>query len=285
MSNTNTYNPSTTMNHMMITNHIMNHFNNFKHKNSSSDNSFLSQEFMNETYMILIQILIVSLFTGLSTYFSTYLTDFMTYVKRLFNKFIFRIILNPIFKICGFLFNFVMRRNKKFKIKSNISLITSSLRKNSDLLEIIQWFLTSDFCERQIPKDQINSGKKEIYYMQTYKPLYTYDHYNPEKINFSVGPIMGTEIIVKFKNTNITIYSEKNKVEINADVEGIKRDNITYYLEADVDNENSNIFEDFCEHAVRTYNKYKEEWKQHIYHNTGSSWDEAQLMLHVMLIV
>ncbi len=271
-----TFNPSSTMNSMMITNHIMNHFNNFHKNKNSSNTEFLSGEFMNETYMIIAQILIVSIFTGFSTYFSNYLSEFMIFTKRIFNKFVFRLIFNPIYKIFTFLLNFILRKQKKYRIKTNISLITSSLRKNSELLEIIQWYLTSDYCERQIPKDQINASRKEIYYMQTNKPLCAFDYYNQEKINFSVGPIMGTEIVVKFKNTDITIYSERNKVEINADVDSVKRDNITYYLEADVLDENSNIFEEFCENAVRTYNKYREEWKQMISHNNGCSWEEPQ---------
>jgi hypothetical protein len=49
--------------------------------------------------------------------------------------------------------------------------------------------------------------------MQANKPLYTYDIYNTDKINFNVGPVMGTEIVVKFKNHDIIIYSEINKID------------------------------------------------------------------------
>jgi SpoVK/Ycf46/Vps4 family AAA+-type ATPase len=170
--------------------------------------------------------------------------------------------------------NFILRKKNKIKIRTNISLITSSLRKNAELLEIIQWFLTSEYCERTTVPDQLNSKEKEIYYMQANKPLYTYDIYNTDKINFNVGPVMGTEIVVKFKNHDIIIYSEKNKIEINADIEGIKRDNITYYLETYVQDENSSIFEEFCENAVRVYNKHQSEWFQRIYQNNRGEWTE-----------
>lgn len=273
----NTFNPSSTMNSMMMSNHIMNHFNRFNKFDTSKNltgGDFFSYEFMNETYMILIQILMVTLFTGLTNHFSSYFNELTRFIKRLFNKFIFKLIVNPLIKVVTFMFNFILRKKNKIKIRTNISLITSSLRKNSELLEIIQWFLTSEYCERITPPDQINSKEKEIYYMQVNKPLYTYDIYNNDKIKFNVGPVMGTEIIVKFQNHDILIYSEKNKVEINADIEGIKRDNITYYLETFVEDENSTIFEEFCENAVRVYNKHQSEWFQRIYHNDRGQWSE-----------
>ena len=274
----NTFNPSSAMNSMMMSNHIMNHFNRFNKfdtsKNSTGD--FLSAEFMNETYMILTQILMVTLFTGLTNHFSSYFNELTRFIKRLFNRFIFKLLINPLIKVFTYMIHLILRKKNKIKIRTNISLITSSLRKNAELLEIIQWFLTSEFCERITPPDQINSKEKEIYYMQANKPLYTYDIYNTDKIKFNVGPVMGTEIIVKFKNHDILIYSEKNKVEINADVEGIKRDNITYYLETFVDDEKSTIFEEFCENAVRVYNKNQSEWYQRIYHIDRGQWSEPQ---------
>jgi hypothetical protein len=270
----NTFNPSSTVNSMMMTNHIMNHFN--KISNNNSTNNILSNDFFNQIYMILIQIFMVTLFTGLTNHFSTYFNEFTRFVKRLFNKFIFKIIVNPLLNFFGFMICFILNKKKKIKIKTNISLITSSLRKNAELLEIIQWYLTSDYCERITPPDQINSKEKEIYYMQVNKSLCSYDIYNTDRIKFNVGPIMGTDIIVKFKNHDITVYSEKTKIEINADVEGIKRDNITYHFETMVEDENSTIFEEFCENAVRVYNKHQSDWFQRIYHNGRGQWGEPQ---------
>lgn len=273
----NTFNPSSTMNSMMMSNHIMNHFNKFnsfdRNKNSTGDD-FFSKEFINDTFMIVIQILMVTLFTGLTNHFSSYFNELIRFIKRLFYKFIFKLIVNPLIKVIMFMINFILRKKNKIKIRTNISLITSSLRKNAELLEIIQWFLTSEYCERITSPDQINSNEKEIYYMQVNKPLYTYDMYNIDKIQFNVGPVMGTEIIVKFKGHDILIYSEKNKIEINADIEGIKRDNITYYLETHVHDENSNIFEEFCENAVRVYNNHQSEWFQRIFHNDKCQWSD-----------
>jgi DNA polymerase III delta prime subunit len=257
----------------------MNHFNKFNKFNSfqsdkNSTGNIFTSDFLNETYMILIQILMVTIFTGLTNHSSSYFNEITRFSKRMFNKFIFKLLINPLIKVFAFIINFILRKKNKIKIRTNISLITSSLRKNAELLEIIQWFLTSEYCDRVTMPDQLNSKEKEIYYMQVNKPLYTYDIYNTDKINFNVGPVMGTEIVVKFKNHDIIIYSEKNKIEINADIEGIKRDNITYYLETYVLDENSSIFEEFCENAVRVYNKHQSEWFQRIYQNDRGHWSD-----------
>ena len=289
MANTlNTFNPSSAMNSMMITNHIMSQFNmiksNLKKTNYTnttdsstfSKDSILSNDLYFETLMMFAQILLLSLFTGFTTFLSGSMGDALRNFYRTMRRMFFKYLLNPLIKIFGFFTRIILWKKTEYHIMSNISLITTSLRRNAELLEIIQWYLTSDFCERVTPENQLNSKVKEIYYMQQNKPLYQFDHYNPNKIIFNVGPIMGTEVIVKFDSTNITIYSEKSKIEINGDMDTSKRDNITYYLEAYVTNPKSDIFERFCEHAVRTFNKYKTEWYQEIYHNVKSSWEVPQ---------
>jgi DNA replication protein DnaC len=267
----NTFNPNT----MMMTNHIMSHFK--MHSNSSFTESLFDAEFINQTLMMFIQIFAISIFTGLNTYFTTGISTIFNTLQRIFDRYIFKILFTPFITLYKFFVNRVILRIKpKHKITANISLITSSLRRNPELFETIQWFLTSDFCERTTAPNQFNSNLKEIYYMQNNKSLYSFDFYNTDKINFNVGPVTGTEMIIKFKNHDIFVYCTKDKIEINADLEASKRDNITYCLETYVEDIKSNIFEEFCEHAVRTYNKYRVAWHQLIYHNTGNNWEEPQ---------
>ena len=268
------YNPTVQMNNMMMTNHIMNHFK--SRGNVSISESLLSHEFVNETTLMFIQIVAVSLFTGVTAYFTSSFDFLISRFKRFFDRFIFKLIINPFIKLLSFIFRFIVRRKIKHKITANISLITSSLRKNAEMFESIQWFLTSDFCERIISPNQLNSNTKEIYYMQNNKPLYNFDFYNTEHIAFNVGPINGTEVVVKFDSHDIYVYTVKDRIEINGDLENSKRDNITYCLETYVENVKSDIFEKFCEHAVRTHNKYRSEWSQRIYHHNGNEWNEPQ---------
>lgn len=267
----NTFNPNT----MMMTNHIMSHFK--LHSNSSFTESLFDAEFINQTLMMFIQIFAISIFTGLNTYFTSGITTLFNTLQRFFDRYIFKIFFTPFITLYNFVVNRVIFRIKpKHKITAKISLITSSLRRNPELFETIQWFLTSDFCERTTAPNQFNSNLKEIYYMQNNKSLFAFDFYNTDKINFNVGPVIGTEMIIKFKNHDIFVYCTKDKIEINADLEASKRDNISYCLETYVEDINSNIFEEFCENAVRTYNKYRVAWHQMIYHNSGDEWYEPQ---------
>lgn len=269
------FNQGSTMNTMMMTNHIMSHFNRMN-VNSSITESLMSHEFISQTSMMFIQILAVSIFTGLTTYFSSSIESLINSLRRFFHRFIFKIFISPFITLLYFLIRIITRQKIKHKITANVSLITTSLRRNPDLFESLQWYLTSDYCERKTSPNQLNANTKEIYYMQNNKSLQHFDHYNVEKIIFNVGPLNGTEIIVSFKSHDIYVYSRKDRIEINGDLESSKRDNITYILETYVDNLDSDIFEQFCENAVRTYNKYRLEWSQKIFHNSGNRWNDPQ---------
>jgi hypothetical protein len=269
------FNQGSTMNTMMMTNHIMSHFNRMN-ANSSITESLFSHEFISQTSLMFIQILAVSIFTGLTAYFSSSIESLINSLRRFFHRFVFKIFISPFITVFYFLIRIITRQKVKHKITANVSLITTSLRRNPDLFESIQWYLTSDYCERKTSPNQLNANTKEIYYMQNNKNLFHFDHYNNEKIIFNVGPLNGTEIIVSFKSHDIYVYSRKDRIEINGDLESSKRDNITYILETYVDNLDSDIFEQFCEHAVRTYNKYRLEWSQQIYHNSGNRWNDPQ---------
>jgi hypothetical protein len=269
----NSYNPTNHMNNMMMTQHIMGYFKGSF--NSSVSDSIVNQAFVNQTLLMFFQIIAVSIFTGLTSYFSSSVDTLIRSIKKIFERFIFKKLLYPFWKVFIFLYKLVIRHKEKNKITAHISLITSSLRKNPELFEIMQWYLTSDFCEKVTNPDQINSNTKEIYYMQNNIGLYTYDFYNTDKITFNVGPLTGTEIIIKFDSHNIYVYSNRDKIELHGDIETSKRDNITYIFETYVEDINSDIFERFCENAVRIYNKYKSEWKQEIFHNEGNVWNSG----------
>jgi hypothetical protein len=74
------YNPNIHMNNMMMTNHIMNHFK--SRSNVSITESLMSQEFINETTLMFIQIIAISLFTGVTAYFSSSFDFLINRFKR-----------------------------------------------------------------------------------------------------------------------------------------------------------------------------------------------------------
>jgi hypothetical protein len=267
----NNYNPANHMNNMMMTQHIMNHFKGSH--NSTFTESIINQAFINQTLLMFFQILAVSFFTGFTGYFTSSIDILIKKIKKFFERFVFKLVIFPFSKLFSYSYKIIIRQKEKHKISAHISLITSSLRKNPELFEIIQWYITSDFCEKVTNPNQLNANIKEIYYMQNNIALYNYDFYNTDKINFNIGPLTGTEIIIKFDSHDIYVYTNRNKIELNGDIETSKRDNITYILETYVENKSSDIFERFCENAVRIYNKYKSEWKQEIFHNDGENWN------------
>ena len=52
--------------------------------------------------------------------------------------------------------------------------------------------------------------------------------------------------------------------------------NLAKALETTDYNQHSDIIEQLCEHAIRTHNSNRTEWKQLIYHNDGEGWKEPQ---------
>ena len=88
-----TYDPSTTMNTMMMGNHIFSHFNSRLKSNNTLTDSFLSYEFLNETGMLFIQIFMISMFSGMSGYFSSSLDTIKRFITKLFDRFIFKFLI------------------------------------------------------------------------------------------------------------------------------------------------------------------------------------------------
>ena len=270
--NTNPLNPlntMNTMNMMMMSQHIGNHFSRINN-NSTNSTSIITHQFINEMSTMFLQIFLVSLFSALSTYFSSSFDVFrifiFNYIRRIINR-----LVNPVIRIFIRVYKWIMKVKPRFVIKRNISIITSLNIRNSELFTILQWFISSEYCIKK--KKELNLDNKEIYYNRE-TPLTIYDKNNNNKINFNIGIPMGTEEIILFDNHEIIYYSEKTQITINGDIESLKRDNITYYLETyDVDQE-SDIIERFCEYAVRVFNNNRIEWKQKIYHNENDSWKE-----------
>ena len=78
----NTFNPSSAMNTMMMSNHIMGHFNKIVHSNNSVYETLTDTSFISQTSIMLIQILFVSIFSA----FSTHITENFSFCKRFFSK-------------------------------------------------------------------------------------------------------------------------------------------------------------------------------------------------------
>ena len=264
------YNPLTTMNMMTMTQHLSQHFNDLKTNNT--DTSIFSQQFINQTGLIFLQILLVSIFSGLTNYFSSSFDSFRiligNYLRRLFNR-----LFGPFIRLLFSIYKFITRQRPKYTIRRNVSLITSANIRNGALFQILQWFINSKHCIKK--QKEINLDSQEIYYTGS-TSLEEYDDQNKQKINFNISGSMGQEEIILYDDHEIIYYSEKSQLEIHGDIETSKRDNITYYLETTDYNQQSDIIERFCEHAIRTHNNNRVEWKQKIYHNDNDIWKDPQ---------
>ncbi len=271
-----TFNPNSAMNSMMMSNHIMNQFNTMMYSNNTNStfyDTITDSKFVSQTFLMFIQIFAISFFSA----FSSHLSDGMSYFKSIFDKFVRRFIygylINPIMKLYSRIYKFVRGIKPKYRIELVVSLITSESKKNGDLFEIIQWFISSQYCQKKKKEDNLNNSKEIYYPLNSFNSLYNYIEKNA-KIPFNVTPLLNEDFIILFENHEIICMREKNKIELNGDLESQKRDNISYYLETYDENENSDIIERFCDHAVKSYNTVRKEWKQKIYTNNEDIWDE-----------
>ncbi len=270
----NQYNPTSSMNNMMMTNHIMNHFNNLQHKNISVYETLTDSSFLSQTMIMFLQIFAISIFTGLTTYMSSTLGYILKFINKTFHTYIIGYLFYPIIFICNFIYKLIFKKKIKYTISRNISLITSEYKRNGELLEIIQWFISSDYCKKK-SKNIIQNTTKEIYYHNSIdNSLRTYNSKNlDDKINFSITPVINSDFVILYDNHEIICTRDKHQIEINGDLETQKRDNITYYLETIDENQESDIIERFCDHAVRIYNSNRIEWKQKLFTSDGNQWD------------
>jgi hypothetical protein len=281
MANTMNYNPSQTMNMMMMTNHIQSHFSNIMRTNSTSDNLYSAltdTTFMITTIIMFLQIIAVSMFTAFSSGFSSSIDVFRVYISNIIRRY-FRLILSgPIYTIYDKIYKKLTNFKPKYKISSEVSLITSELKKNQQLFITIQWFLASEYCKR-ITNVIIDGNHNEIYYPEQSRQITEFNLKDTQKIKFSVGPIMGDDFRFEYESHEIICRKKKNQIEINGDVESTKRDNITYQFETYDENPNSDILIRLHEYAVRMYNSNRDEWRQKIYVNEGNRWKDPQDIL------
>ena len=266
---TNNFNPLNTMNMMTMTQHLSQHFNNFK---LSNETSIFSQDFVNQTSLLFLQIFLISLFSGFSNYFSSSFEALRNLVGNYIRRFCSRIF-GPIIRLLRWTYKFVTRQRPKYTIRRNISLITDANIRNGEMFQILQWFINSKFCTKK--QKEINLDSQEIYYTGT-TSLEEYNEHNKSKISFNVSGSLGQEETILFQDHEIIYYCEKSQIEIHGDIETSKRDNITYFLETTDYNQHSDIIEQLCEHAIRTHNSNRTEWKQLIYHNDSDCWKEPQ---------
>jgi len=284
MANPMQYNPShmtNTMNTMMMSNHIQSHFSNMMKTNSTYDSLYSAltdTTFMITTIIMFLQIIAVSLFSAFSTGFASSIDNFRVYIIDLFRRY-FRLLLSgPIYTVSDKIYKKLTNFKPKYKISSEVSLITSELKKNHQLFVPIQWYLASEYCNR-IKNTIIDGNHNEIYYPEQSRLISEYNLKDCEKIKFSVGPVMGEELRFLFEQHEIVCHKKKAQIEINGDVESTKRDNITYHFETYDENPNSDILIKLHEYAVRMYNSNRDEWKQKIYVNEGDRWKEPQDIL------
>jgi hypothetical protein len=271
------FNPTSTMNTMMMSNHIMGHFNNIMHSNNTLYDTVTDTKFLSQTMIMFIQIIAVSIFSGFTNHFTGFLNTFKYLIQKFIKKIIIGYILFPVFWLYNIIYKKIFKTKPKFKITRNISLITSEFKRNGQLLEIIQWYISSDFCKKGKKKNIINNTTMEIYYPQSAeKTLYDYNFKSTEKIDFSVGHLLNDDFIILFEEHEIVCYRQKTEIELHGDIDTQKRDNITYYLETYDENDSSNIIEKFCDNAVRTYNSNRVEWTQKIYRNEGCCWNDPK---------
>lgn len=271
-NNFNSGSTSSTMNMMMMSNHIMNHFNKIQTSNSTLYDTIYDSNFLTQIFLMSLQIFAISIFSAFSNHLTNIFSNSKKIIINIFNKIIIGYILFPIIKIYNYLYKKIINHKQKYKIVRNISLITSELKKNDELLQIIQWFVSSEHCIKKCNDNILKQNIKEIYYPEQ-NELYKYNFTNNnEKINFNVSPPLTDYFNIIFNNHEIKCFREINKIELNGDLETQKRDNITYYLETYNENENSDILEKFCEYAIKTYNSNRIEWKQTIFTNNHDEW-------------
>ena len=275
------FNPSQTMNTMMMSNHISSHFSNLMKTNSTSGgiySALTDTSFMMQTIIMFLQIVAVSLFSAFSSSFTSSVDNFRLYIFDIIRRYFRLFFAGPIFTIYDCIYKKITKFKPKYKISTEVSLITSELKKNQQLFVPIQWFLASEYCNR-IKNIVIDGNHNEIYYPEQSRQIAEFNLKDNEKIKFSVGPIMGDDLRFQFEDNEIICRKKKTQIEINGDVESTKRDNITYQFEPFDENSSSDILVRLHEYAVRMYNSNRDVWRQKIYLNEGDRWKEPQDIL------
>ena len=152
MLNTQQFNPNSAMNSMMMSNHIMKQFDNVLYSNGTIYETLIDGKFITQTFVIFIQIFAISIFSFFSNHISYIFKDLKKYTEKIISKIIIGFILYPFIFTYRKIYKYINNEKQKYKIIRNISLITSESKRNGQLFEIIQWFISSEHCKK---------GKKE----------------------------------------------------------------------------------------------------------------------------
>lgn len=272
------------MSNMMFTNHIMSKFSHINSQTNSHTNSYtnshtnssgiFTESFVSETLSMFLQIFAVSFFAA----FSAYCSSSMEYLKTIFTRVIKRIIrllFSPFTNFYYYILKKIYGDHPKYKIIRTCSQYTTELIRNSELFEIIQWYINSVKCEK-INKNTMAEKSKEIYYENPFQSIKYYNDTSISNIKFSIGTTYGEDILIKFNDYEINCSKEKLEIEIKGELQTEKRDNICYYFETYDLNPESNIIEQFFQKAIIEHNKTKQEWIQKIYHNDCDEWENEQ---------
>ena len=264
---------------MMITKAVMEQFTKFEKDIHNGDfdimrlqNIFTNKEFIFNIFLLFLKICLAAICIYGLNVLKNYLNRMGKMLVLFFNK----TIIYPLFFISVYFKSIIMRKKTKYIITRTIGLITNKLKPNQDLFCAIDWYLNSDLCQRPDKKlEDIVDNVKEIYLDVGYRPIDETIR-NKEEINFFSSNIDGRNESIIFNDHLITYFSRKETVEINTDLEPIKKDNIIYTLNTEDIDPNSNILEKLCDHIVREYENYKQKWEQLIFTNSGSNWNEGK---------
>lgn len=251
------------MSQMFAVNQLMGHLNN-KIRSNATYFAISDDPHINETIHMVIQMILIGIFTGMATYITNSFNAIPSLIKN--------IIFNGPTRAINMVASYFKKVEKKHKIVRHVPLITTSLQKNADLHTKLQWFLSSEFCEKVSPEELITvTPVKEIYYV----PMGVDINNTDKELKLNESPLVGNDMTVRFENHDISVRLVKETIEVNGDLDSTKRDNMIYQLTVHCDNKDSDILQRFCNNAIIKHNTTKQKWEQKIYNHTGGQWDNG----------
>ncbi len=251
------------MSQMFAVNQLMGHLNN-KIRSNATYFAISDDPHINDTIHMVIQMILIGIFTGMATYITNSLNAIPALIKN--------IIFNGPTRAINMIASYFKKVEKKHKIVRHVPLITTSLQKNADLHTKLQWFLSSEFCEKVSPKELITvTPVKEIYYV----PMGVDINNTDKELKLNESPLVGSDMVVRFENHDISVRLVKETIEVNGDLDSTKRDNMIYQLTVYCDDEASEILQQFCNYAIIKHNTTKQKWEQKIYNHNGGQWDNG----------
>jgi hypothetical protein len=105
------FNPTSTMNTMMMSNHIMSHFNNIMYSNNTLYDTVTDTKFLSQTMIMFIQIVAVSIFSGFTNHFTGFLNTFKYIIEKIIKKILLGYILFPVFWLYNIIYKKIFKTN------------------------------------------------------------------------------------------------------------------------------------------------------------------------------